>query len=103
MINVEARLLHLHAKLTHHLRRLRLVLICLNLSLDLVRVEVPGLIGLGEGVMVGDSITVVAEATEIGLGALLLLNRHSHDFNLVIGEADLNLELGRHLEFISFN
>lgn len=65
--------------------------------------EVPSLIGLREGMMVCDAIAVVAEATEVRLGALLLLNGDSHDFDLVVGEADFDLKLGRHLEFVSFN
>ena len=103
MINIEARLLHLHAELTHHLRRLRLVLICLHLSLDFVRVEVAGLVSLSEGMVIGDARAVISEAAKVWLGSLLLLDSDRHNFDLVVGEADLDFELVGHDELVSLN
>jgi len=102
-VDVEARLLHLDTEFAHHLRRLGLVLVSLDLSLDLVRVVVARLISLSEGMMISDSRAVVAEATEVGLRALLFLNGNRHDFDLVVGEANFDFELGRHLELIRFD
>ena len=103
LIDIQTWLLHLDAELAHHLRRLRLVLVCLHLALDLVRMEVPRLIGLCEGVVVRDAVAIVAEASEVRLRALLLFHGHCHDFDLVVGEANLNFKLWRHLELISLN
>ena len=103
LVDIKARLLHLHAEFTHHLRRLGLVLIRLHLPLDFVWVEVPRLISLSEGVMVSDSCTIVSEATKVAFGPLLLLDGDGDDFDLVVGEADLNFELVGHDEFVSFN
>ena len=65
--------------------------------------EVSCLIGLREGVMVRDSSAIVAEATEVALRPLLFLYGDGHDFDLVIGEADLDFKLVRHHELVSFN
>ena len=65
--------------------------------------EVPRLISLCEGVVVCDAVAIVAETTEVRLRALLLLHGHCHDFDLIVGEADLNFKLWRHLELISLN
>jgi hypothetical protein len=93
----------LKAKLPHHTRRLSLVLVGLDLSLNFVRVEVLGLVSLRESVMVGDSIPVVPETSEVGLGTLLLLYLDSHDLHLVVGETDFHLELVGHNELVSFD
>jgi len=53
--------------------------------------------------VVGDAVAIVAEAAEVRLRALLLLDCHSHDFDLVIGEADFDLKLRRHLELVRLN
>ena len=73
------------------------------MPLDFVRMEVSCLIGLREGVMVRDSSAIVAEATEVALRPLLFLYGDGHDFDLVIGEADLDLKLVRHDELISLD
>jgi len=103
LVDVEARLLHLNSELAHHASRLGLVLVRLDLSLDFIWVEILRLVGLREGVMVSYSTPVVPETSEVGLGALLLLYLDSHDLHLVVGEADLNLELVGHDELISFD
>ena len=103
LVNIEAGLLHLDAKFAHHLRRLRLVLVSLHLTLDLIRVEVPCLVSLSEGMVVCDARAVISEAAKVWFGPLLFLDGDRHDFDLVIGEADLNFELVWHNEFISLN
>ena len=65
--------------------------------------EVSCLIGLREGVMVRDPSAIIAEAAEVALGPLLFLYGDGHDFDLVIGEADLDLKLVRHHELVRFN
>ena len=65
--------------------------------------EVSSLIGLCEGVMISYPSTIITEAAEVALGPLLFLYGYSHDFDLVIGKADLNLKLVRHHELVSFN
>ena len=65
--------------------------------------EVSSLISLCEGVMIGDTISIISETSEVWLGPLLLFNGNSDNFYLVIGEADLDLKLVRHDEFISFD
>ena len=91
------------AELAHHLSRFGLVLVGLHLALNLVRVVVARLICLCECVVVSDTRAVVAEATEVGLGALLLLDSDCNDFDLIVGETNLDFELGRHLELICLN
>ena len=93
----------MHAELSHHLRRLGLVLVRLHLPLNLVRMEVSCLIGLCEGVMVRDARSIVTEAAEVALGSLLFLDGDGHDFDLIIGESDLNFKLVWHHELIRFN
>ena len=102
-VDVKTRLLHLDSELTHHLRRLGLVLIRLHLSLDLLRMVVLCLISLREGVMVRDASPVVAEASEVWFLFLLLLNGNSHDFHLVVSQTDLDLELVWHHELVSLD
>ena len=53
--------------------------------------------------VVGDAVAIVAEAAEVRLRALLLLDCYSHDFDLVIGEADFDLKLRGHLELVRLN
>jgi len=50
--------------------------------------------------MVRDAGPVVAEASKVGLRPLLLLNGYSHDLHLVVSQANLHLELRRHLELV---
>ena len=73
------------------------------MTLDLVRVEVAGLIGLSESMMVSDACSIISEAAKVRLWPLLLLDSNCHDFDLVVGKADLNFELVGHNKFISFN
>jgi hypothetical protein len=94
---------HLAALLSHHVRRLSLVLVSLNLSLKLIGVVVGNLIGLGEGVVESHSTAVVTETAEIWLGPLLFIDGDSHDFDLIVGHADFDLELVRHDELVSLN
>lgn len=61
------------------------------------------MVGLREGVVVGDSVTVVAEPTKVRLRALLFLHGYGHNFDLVVSEADFYFKFWRHLELISFN
>ena len=65
--------------------------------------EVSCLIGLREGVVVRDASAIISEAAEVLLGSLLFLDSNSNDFDLIIGETDLNFELVGHNEFISLN
>ena len=65
--------------------------------------EVSCLISLCEGVMVRDASTIITEAAEVALGSLLFLDGDGHDFNLIIGESDLNFELVGHHELVRFN
>ena len=53
--------------------------------------------------MVCDTSAIVTETTEVALGSLLLLDGDSHNFDLVVSETDLNLELVWHDELIGFN
>ena len=103
LINVEARFLHLKAELPHHARRLSFVLVGLDLSFNFIWMEVLGLVSLREGMMVSDSIPVVPETSEVGLRTLLLLYLDSHDLHLVVGEADLHLELVGHDELVGLD
>ena len=73
------------------------------MSLNLVRVEVAGLISLSECMVVSDARAVISEAAKVWLGPLLLLDSDCHDFDLVISEADLNFELVGHDELVSLN
>ena len=50
-----------------------------------------------------DTRTVIAETSEVGFGALLLLYNYSHHFDLIVGESDFNFKLVRHNEFVGFN
>ena len=99
-VDVKSWLLHLNTEFAHHLRRLGLVLIRLNLALYLFRVEVASLICLREGVVVRDARAIVTETSKVGLLALLLLNSHCYYFHLVVCQTDLNLKLVGHDEFI---
>jgi len=96
-------LLHLHSKLSHHLCRLSLILVSLDLSFDFIGVEVSSLISLRESVMVSDSRAIVTETSKVALGSLLFLDSDSHDFNLIVSKADLKLKLVRHHKLISLN
>ena len=73
------------------------------MTLDLVRVEVAGLVSLSEGMMISNARTVISEAAKVWLGSLLFLNSDGHDFDLVVGEADLNFKLVGHNELVSLN
>ena len=53
--------------------------------------------------MVSDASTIISKAAKVWLGSLLLLDGDCHNFDLVIGEADLDFELIGHNEFISLN
>lgn len=53
--------------------------------------------------MISNPTPVVSETSKVGLRALLLLNSYSHDFDLIVGEADLDLELVGHDELVSFD
>jgi len=53
--------------------------------------------------MVGDSTPVIPETSKVGLGTLLFFNGNSHNFDLIIGKADLDFELVWHNKFISFD
>lgn len=78
-------------------------MIGLHLALNFVRVEVSRLIGLSESMVVGDTVAIVAETSEVRLRALLLLDCNSDDFDLVISKADFDLKLGWHLELVRLN
>ena len=65
--------------------------------------EVSCLIGLREGVVVRDASAIISEAAEVLLGSLLFLDSNSHDFDLIIGETDLNFELVGHHKLVRFN
>ena len=65
--------------------------------------EVSCLVGLCEGVVVRDARTIITEAAEVALGPLLFLDSDGHDFDLIIGESDLNFKLVGHHELVSFN
>ena len=82
LVDVETGLLHLYSKFTHHHGGLGLVLVSLDTSFKLVWVIVLSLVGLCEGVMEGDSRSVVPEATEVWLWSLLLLYCDCDDFDL---------------------
>ena len=73
------------------------------MTLDLVWVEVLGLICLSEGVMVSDTISVISKATEVGLRPLLLFNGDSDNLDLVVSKSDFDLKLVGHDELISLN
>jgi hypothetical protein len=102
-VDEKTRGFHLAALLTHHVSRLGLVLVSLDLALELVRVVVGDLIGLGESVVEGNSWAVVSETAEVGLGTLLLVNSDSDDFDLVIGHPDFYLKFVWHHELISLD
>jgi hypothetical protein len=53
--------------------------------------------------MISLSGLVVPETANIGLGFALFLDFNCHNFDLVVSEADLDLEHGWHNEFICFN
>ena len=65
---------HLHAHFSHHNSRLGLVLVSLDHALILLAMILESLVGLREGMMIDVARLVVTEATEVGLGPLLLLN-----------------------------
>ena len=65
--------------------------------------EVAGLVSLSEGMVIGDARAVISEAAKVWLGALLLLDSDGHNFDLVVGEADLNFKLVGHNELVSLN
>ena len=65
---------HLHAHFSHHNSRLSLVLVSLDHALILFAMILESLIGLRESMMIDVAGLVVAEATEVRLGPLLLLN-----------------------------
>jgi hypothetical protein len=102
-VNEETSSFHLAALLSHHVRRLGLVLVSLNLALKLVGVVVGDLVGLRKGVVVVHSAAVVTETAEVGLGPLLFVNGDSHDFYLVVSHADFDLELVGHDKLVSLN
>ena len=103
LINIDARFFHLNSKFSHHLSRLCLVLVSLNLSLNLIGMVVASLISLSERMVVSDAWSIVSETTEISLRSLLFLNSYCHDFDLIISEANFDIELIRHDKFVSFN
>ena len=73
------------------------------MTLDLVRVEVAGLVSLSEGMMISNARAVISEAAKVWLGSLLFLDSDGHDFDLVVGESDLNFKLVGHNELVSLN
>ena len=81
-VYVESWLLHLDTKFSHHNCRLGLVLVGLHLSLKFVWMVVGSLVCLRESMVVSDTVSVVAETTEVRLWALLLFDSHSHNFDL---------------------
>ncbi len=79
------------------------VLVSLDLAFKLVGVVVSNLVCLGERMVECDTRTVIAETSEVRFWALLFLNDHSHNFNLIVSESHFNLKLVRHHEFVRFN
>ena len=53
--------------------------------------------------VIGDARAVISEAAKVWLGSLLFLDSDGHDFDLVVGEADLNFKLVGHNELVSLN
>ena len=102
-VNEQARFLHLGALLAHHVGGLRFVLVGLDLAFVLVGVVVHNLVCLGERVVVRDARTVIAVTAEVRLGSGLLLDLNSYDFDLVVGQTNLHLELVRHHELVSLD
>lgn len=103
LVQEQASFLHLSALLAHHVRRLGLVLVGLNLSLVLVWVIVDNLIRLREGMVVGNACAVVSVTAKVGFRTLLLLDFNCNDLDLVVTQANLNFKLVWHDEFVCFN
>ena len=82
LVNVKPSLLHLATELAHHRRRLRLVLVSLDLSLVLVGMIVLSLVSLRERVMECNSRPVIAETSKVCLRSLLFFNRDCDEFDL---------------------
>lgn len=53
--------------------------------------------------MIGLAGLVVPETANIGLRFALLFDFNCHNFDLVVSQANLNLEHGRHDKFIGLN
>ena len=53
--------------------------------------------------MVGLARLVIAEPADVGFHTALLLDLYGHDFDLVVSEADLDLEHVGHHKLIGFN
>jgi len=73
------------------------------LSFNLFRVVVSRLVSLREGVVISNARSVVTEAAKIGFGALLLFDSNRHNFDLVVGQSNLDFKLCGHLELVGFN
>lgn len=102
-VDVQVAFLHLRAELAHHDCRLRLVLVGLDDSLVPLRVVAGCLVCLGEGVVIGLTGLGAAEATDVGLEPVLLFYLHRHDLDLVVRQADLDLEHVRHHELVGLD
>jgi len=66
-VDVQARFLHLHSKLSHHGGALSFIFISLHLTFQLLGMVVSFLISLREGVMENSSNAVVPETAEVWL------------------------------------
>jgi hypothetical protein len=84
LVNIEACLLHLNTKLSHHDSRFSLILVSLYLPLIFVWVIVRTLISLCEGVVVCLTCPVVSESTEVWLLFVLLIDFNSDDLYLIV-------------------
>ena len=103
VINEESCLLHLCAKLSHHNRRLGLVLVSLNHPLILLWVVVRCLVCLTESVMILLACSVVPESTVISLLPCSLFYLDCDDLDLVVSQSDLHFEHVGHHELVRFN
>lgn len=82
---------------------LGLVLISLHLALILIGVVVHDLVSLAECVVEGHTSPVVSVTAEVWFWALLFLDFHGDDLNLIIRKANFNFELVWHDELVSLN
>lgn len=73
---------HLHTHFSHHNSRLGLVLVRLDHTLVLFAMILESLVGLRERMMIDVASLIVAEATKVRLGPLLLLNLHVDTLDL---------------------
>jgi hypothetical protein len=103
IVDEEARTLHLASELSHHACTLSFVLVSLHLTFKLIRVVVRDLVCLGEGMVECDARTVIAEASKVRFGPVLLFYNHSYHFDLVVSQSDFDLKLVGHHEFVGFN